>query len=138
MKTCLLVTHAIEFLQYADRVIVINGGKIEAAGHLTDLQQNSHLREVLEIIKINQHNESRTIKIGESLSSSPSNQQQTLQGITTFTEPNDTVSQCNFQAEDLKADEANENEDTQNLWGNFWTDKYKISQEDLNGGLISS
>ena len=52
-KTTILVTHAIDFLHLADKVIIMDEGKINAQGHFNDLQENALLKELLETNKIN-------------------------------------------------------------------------------------
>ena len=52
-KTTVLVTHAIDFLHLADKVIIMDQGKINAFGHFDDIQDNKLLQELLETNKIN-------------------------------------------------------------------------------------
>jgi len=52
-KTTILVTHAIDFLHLADKVIIMDEGKINAFGHFNDIQENKLLKELLETNKIN-------------------------------------------------------------------------------------
>ena len=52
-KTTILVTHAIDFLHMADKVIIMDEGKIAANGHFNDIQENELLKELLETNKIN-------------------------------------------------------------------------------------
>ena len=52
-KTTVLVTHAIDFLHLADKVIIMDEGKINAFGHFNDIQENELLKELLETNKIN-------------------------------------------------------------------------------------
>lgn len=52
-KTTILVTHAIDFLHMADKVIIMDEGKINAFGHFNDIQENELLKELLETNKIN-------------------------------------------------------------------------------------
>ena len=52
-KTRILVTHAIDFLHLADRIIVLKDGQVQASGTFDSLQSNPHLQEVLEINKKN-------------------------------------------------------------------------------------
>ena len=52
-KTTILVTHAIDFLHLADKVVIMDEGKIDAQGRFDDLQENKLLKELLETNKIN-------------------------------------------------------------------------------------
>lgn len=52
-KTRVLITHAIDFLHLSDRIVVIKDGEVEACGAYAELQNDPHLREVLEINKRN-------------------------------------------------------------------------------------
>ena len=42
-KTRILVTHAIDFLHFTDKIIVLKEGKIQAFGTFDDLQNDPHL-----------------------------------------------------------------------------------------------
>ena len=42
-RTRILVTHAVDFLHLADRIVVLKDGKIQAEGHYNDMQENPHL-----------------------------------------------------------------------------------------------
>ena len=52
-KTRVLVTHAIDFLHLADRLVVIKDGRLTAVGTFEELQNDPHLQEVLAINKRN-------------------------------------------------------------------------------------
>lgn len=52
-KTRVLVTHAIDFLKFADRIVILKEGRIWANGSFEELQSNPHLQEVLAIKKRN-------------------------------------------------------------------------------------
>ena len=56
-KTRVLVTHAVDFLHLADRIVVLKEGRIQAEGNYLEMQENPHLQEVLAINKRNmEHN----------------------------------------------------------------------------------
>ena len=42
-KTRVLVTHAIDFLEYVDRIVIMNKGKITAQGSFDDLRNHESL-----------------------------------------------------------------------------------------------
>ena len=48
-KTRVLVTHAVEFLQLADHVIVMKDGRVEVQGTYEELQNNPYMTEIQEI-----------------------------------------------------------------------------------------
>ena len=52
-KTRILVTHAIDFLHLSDRIIVLKDGKIQAFGTFEELEDDPHMKGVLEINKKN-------------------------------------------------------------------------------------
>ena len=52
-KTRILVTHAIEFIQYADRIIIMKDGAIQADGTFAELQDNLYLKEITGIMNTN-------------------------------------------------------------------------------------
>ena len=52
-KTRVLVTHAIDFLELADRVVVLDKGEIKANGHFNDIKQHPIIVKLLEINEIN-------------------------------------------------------------------------------------
>lgn len=43
-KTRVLVTHAIDFIHLADRIVIVKDGKIDAQGTLADLKGNEDLQ----------------------------------------------------------------------------------------------
>lgn len=47
-KTRILCTHAIDFLHLADKVVIMDNGKITACGAYKDLQDNKHLVAIME------------------------------------------------------------------------------------------
>jgi ABC-type transport system involved in cytochrome bd biosynthesis fused ATPase/permease subunit len=49
-KTRLLVTHATEYLSHADKIVVMDRGKIIYFGTYEELKENSHYSEIEEII----------------------------------------------------------------------------------------
>ena len=53
-KTRVLVTHAVDFLHLADRIVIMNSGKIEAQGTMQELADNPHLVQVMETHRRNQ------------------------------------------------------------------------------------
>jgi len=53
-KTRVLVTHAVDFLHLADRIVIMKGGKIQAQGTMVELENNSHLKQVMETHHKNQ------------------------------------------------------------------------------------
>jgi len=50
-KTRILVTHAIDFVHLADRVVIMKKGKITAQGTYEELQDNDYMKEVMDIHK---------------------------------------------------------------------------------------
>ena len=46
-KTRVLVTHAVDFMHLADRIIVMSKGKVTAFGTYKDLSENSTLKDAL-------------------------------------------------------------------------------------------
>ena len=48
-KTRVLVTHSIDFLQFADKVVILKRGEIKAQGTFNELQNDKYLREILSI-----------------------------------------------------------------------------------------
>ena len=50
-KTRVLVTHAVDFMHLADRIIVMNQGQVTAFGTYKDLSENPTLKAVLMIHK---------------------------------------------------------------------------------------
>ena len=53
-KTRILVTHAVDFLHLADRIVIMHGGKIQASGTMTELEDDPHLKQVMETHNKNQ------------------------------------------------------------------------------------
>lgn len=53
-KTRILVTHAVDFLHLADRILIMQGGKIQAQGTMVELEDNPHLKQVMETHHKNQ------------------------------------------------------------------------------------
>ena len=51
-KTIVLATHAVDYLKLADKIILLDNGRIEAQGSLDDLKHEPVLQEI-----INEHNE---------------------------------------------------------------------------------
>ena len=47
-KTRILVTHAVDFLHLADRIVIMQDGRITAEGTIVDLEDNPHLKQVME------------------------------------------------------------------------------------------
>lgn len=47
-KTRILVTHAVDFLHLADRIVIMQGGRIQAQGTLDELQSNAHMKQIIE------------------------------------------------------------------------------------------
>ena len=50
-KTRILVTHAIDFVHLADRVIIMKKGKVTAQGTYEELKDNEYMKEVMDIHK---------------------------------------------------------------------------------------
>jgi ATP-binding cassette subfamily C (CFTR/MRP) protein 1 len=50
-KTRILVTHAVDFLHLADKIIVMSQGQVKAVGTYNELQDDEHLKKVLSIYK---------------------------------------------------------------------------------------
>jgi ABC-type bacteriocin/lantibiotic exporter with double-glycine peptidase domain len=48
-KTRILVTHAIDFVHLADRIIIMNNGQISAQGSFLELKENTEFRNLIEI-----------------------------------------------------------------------------------------
>ena len=53
-KTRILITHAVDFVHLADRIIIMDDGEIDAQGTFEDLQQHPYMKEILKI-----HNENK-------------------------------------------------------------------------------
>ena len=56
-KTRILVTHAVDFLHLADRIVIMENGRIQATGSMAELEDNPHLKQVMETHRKNQHKE---------------------------------------------------------------------------------
>lgn len=39
-KTTIMATHAVDFFELADKIILMDNGEIEAVGHLNDIKSN--------------------------------------------------------------------------------------------------
>jgi ABC-type transport system involved in cytochrome bd biosynthesis fused ATPase/permease subunit len=52
-KTRVLVTHAIDFIHLADKVILMEKGRIAAQGTYSELKENDQFQKLIEINKIN-------------------------------------------------------------------------------------
>jgi ATP-binding cassette subfamily C (CFTR/MRP) protein 1 len=50
-KTRVLVTHAVDFLQFVDTIILLKQGRIVLKGNFHDLKESEYLKEVLGIHK---------------------------------------------------------------------------------------
>jgi ABC-type multidrug transport system fused ATPase/permease subunit len=48
-KTRILVTHAVDFMHLADRIVVMEGGRVSSFGTFDELKNNSYLEKVLKI-----------------------------------------------------------------------------------------
>jgi len=54
-KTRILVTHSIDFLHMADRIIMMDKGKITAQGSFDELMENETFRKLQEINALNKY-----------------------------------------------------------------------------------
>ena len=52
-KTRILITHAVDFVHLADRIIIMDDGEIDAQGTFEELQDHAYMKEILEIHKEN-------------------------------------------------------------------------------------
>jgi len=52
-KTRVLVTHAIDFLHLADKIIIMEKGRIAAQGTFSELESNEHLKQLLSVNNLN-------------------------------------------------------------------------------------
>ena len=52
-KTRILVTHAVDFVHLADKVVIMNEGKIVAQGSYNDLEDHPYMRQILDIHETN-------------------------------------------------------------------------------------
>lgn len=50
-KTRILVTHAVDFLQFVDTIVLFKEGRIVLKGSYTDLKESDYLKEVIGIYK---------------------------------------------------------------------------------------
>ena len=50
-RTRILVTHAIDFVHLADRVVIMKKGKVQAQGTYEELRDNQYMKEVISIHK---------------------------------------------------------------------------------------
>lgn len=48
-KTRILVTHAVDFIHLADKVVLMKDGRISAYGTPEDLKEHEYLKEIAEI-----------------------------------------------------------------------------------------
>jgi ABC-type multidrug transport system fused ATPase/permease subunit len=48
-KTRILVTHAVDFIHLADKVVLMKDGRISACGTPEDLKEHEYLKEIAEI-----------------------------------------------------------------------------------------
>ena len=64
-KTRVLVTHSIDFLQFADKVVILKQGEIKAQGTFNELQNDKYLREILSIHSDQIHTFQQTSKIAD-------------------------------------------------------------------------
>jgi len=51
-----LVTHAIDFIHLADRIVILNEGKIAACGKYEELSDNEQFQNLIKINEINKEN----------------------------------------------------------------------------------
>lgn len=58
-KTVVLVTHAIDFIHFADKIFLMDDGKIVAQGTYDEIQDNVKLQNLININKINNGTPSR-------------------------------------------------------------------------------
>ena len=49
-KTRILVTHAVEFLEYADRIVIMEGGKVSHAGTFNELADVPYIQQIAETL----------------------------------------------------------------------------------------
>ena len=53
-KTRILVTHSVDFLNRADKIVIMDQGRISATGKLSDLKQNPYIERIMSIHESNQ------------------------------------------------------------------------------------
>lgn len=51
-KTRILVTHSVDYLKYADRCIIMEGGKIKHQGHYEEIRDEDYLLEISSKLKL--------------------------------------------------------------------------------------
>lgn len=54
-RTCILVTHAIDFLYMADKVVIMEKGKIVSQGTYKEVKANEILKKLLEVNNLNKN-----------------------------------------------------------------------------------
>lgn len=60
-KTRILVTHAVEFLQKVDRIIIMEKGKIKYFGTYEELQHSDEIKHIIETLsQVSVHHSSKT------------------------------------------------------------------------------
>lgn len=52
-KTRILVTHAVDYLHLCDRIVIMKQGHIMATGSYVELENNDHLKEIIQIHQSN-------------------------------------------------------------------------------------
>ena len=55
-KTRVLVTHAIDFIHLADRIVILDDGKMTACGKYDELADNAQFQNLIKINEINKEN----------------------------------------------------------------------------------
>ena len=61
-KTRILVTHAIDFLEHVDRIIIMEKGWIVASGSFEDLREHEKLQHIIQIQNLTKVNRAETIE----------------------------------------------------------------------------
>jgi len=59
-KTRILVTHAIDFIHLADRIVILDNGEIVACGKYEELSDNEQFQNLIKINEINKENTEET------------------------------------------------------------------------------